>query len=297
VSAYPLIEAEKAEGGNVAKACLLLEVSRSAYYEWSKHRPSRRQLADAELMDKIGEIFDASRGTYGWPRVHAALRRAGFCASRKRVARLMAQAGLVGRCRRKKTRTTFSDSEAKALDLIKRVFGPGTELDRTWVGDITYVRTWEGWLYLASVIDLASRRVVGWAMADHMRAELACDALSMAIANRRPGPGLTFHSDRGSQYTSDDFTKLLKANHITQSFSRPAQCWDNAVAESWFSTLKNELVHRYAWPTRARARRAIFEFIEVFYNRQRLHSSLGMLSPVEYEQNLTVHQHVASQAA
>lgn len=138
MSTYPLIEAEKAEGGNVAKACTLLEVSRSAYYEWSKHRPSRRQLADAELADKIAEVFDASRGTYGWPRVHAALRRGGICASRKRVARLMAQAGLVGRCRRKKTRTTFSDPEAKALDLIKRAFGPGTELDRTWVGDITY---------------------------------------------------------------------------------------------------------------------------------------------------------------
>jgi transposase InsO family protein len=297
MSAYPFIGAEKAEGGNVAKACALMEVSRSAYYEWSKQRPSRRQLADAELLVKVVEVFDASRGTYGWPRVHAALRRAGICASRKRVARLMAQAGLVGRCRRKKTRTTFSDPEAKALDLVRRVFGPGAELDRTWVGDLTYVRTWQGWLYLATVIDLASRRVVGWAMADHMRAELACDALSMALAARRPGPGLIFHSDRGGQYSSDDFTKLLKANSITQSFSRPAQCWDNAVGESWFSTLKTELVHRYAWPTRAQARQAIFEFIEVFYNRQRLHSSLGMLSPVEYEHTLTLHQQSATQAA
>jgi len=297
VSVFPLVEAEKAEGGNVAKCCALMEVSRSAYYEWSKHRPSRRQLADAELMDKIHGIFDASRRTYGWPRVHAALRRAGIRASRKRVARLMSQAGLVGRCQRKKTRTTFSDPEAKALDLVRRAFGPGIELDRTWVGDITYVRTWEGWLYLASVIDLASRRVVGWAMADHMRAELVCDALAMAIANRRPRPGLIFHSDRGSQYGSEEFIKLLKGNSITQSFSRPAQCWDNAVGESWFSTLKNELIHRHAWPTRACARQAIFEFIEVFYNRQRLHSSLGMLSPVEYEETLTIHQHPATQAA
>jgi putative transposase len=199
VSVYPLVEAEKAEGGNVAKCCALMEVSRSAYYDWSKHRPSRRQLADAELLEKIYEVFDASRRTYGWPRVHAALRRAGTCASRKRVARLMAQAGLVGRCQRRKTRTTFPDAEAKALDLVKRAFGPGVELDRTWVGDITYVRTWEGWLYMASVIDLASRRVVGWAMADHMRAELVCDALSMAIGARRLGAGLIFRSDRGSQ--------------------------------------------------------------------------------------------------
>jgi len=297
VSVYPLVEAEKAEGGNVARCCALLEVSRSAYYEWSAHRPCPRQLADAELLVKIEEVFRASRCTYGWPRVHAALRKQGICASRKRVARLMAAAGLVGRCQRKKTRTTFSDPEAKALDLVKRAFGPGVELDRAWVGDITYVRTWEGWLYLASVIDLASRRVVGWAMAEHMRADLVCDALSMALRNRRPAPGLIFHSDRGSQYTSDDFTKLLKDNSVTQSFSRPAQCWDNAVGESWFSTLKNELVHRYAWPTRAHARRAISEFIEVFYNRQRLHSSLGMMSPVEYEESLTLSHPAATQAA
>ncbi len=145
-------------------------------------------------MKKIHDIFEASRRTYGWPRVHAALRRAGTCAGRKRVARLMSQAGLVGRGQRRKTRTTFSGPEAKALDLVKRAFGPGTELDRTWVGDITYVRTREGCLYLASVIDLASRRVVRWAVTDHRRAELACDALSMAIAARRPRPGLIFHT-------------------------------------------------------------------------------------------------------
>jgi putative transposase len=248
-------------------------------------------------MKKIHEIFEASRRTYGWPRVHVALRRVGICATRKRVARLMSHAGLVGRCQRRKTRTTFSDPGAKAIDLVKRAFEPGTELDRTWVGDITYVRTWEGWLYLATVIDLASRRVVGWAMAYHMRAELACDALSMVIAARRPRPGLTFHSDRGSQYSSEQFTKLLKDNSVTQSFSRPAQCWDNAVGESWFSTLKTELVHRYAWPTRAGARQAIFEFIEVFYNRQRLVSSLGMLSPVDYQKTITNHQQPATQAA
>jgi len=154
---------------------------------------------------------------------------------------------------------------AAAVDLVKRAFSPGAvELDRIYVGDITYVWTWEGWMYLASVIDLASRRLVGWSMADHMRSSLVCDALNMALKARRPGPGLVFHSDLGTQYTSAEYRGLLEANSITQSFSRPRQCWDNAVAESWFATLKTELIHRQSWPTRAHARRAIFEFIEGF---------------------------------
>ena len=157
------------------------------------------------------------------------------------------------------------------------------EIDRLWCSDVTYIRTWEGWLYLATVIDVASRRVVGWAMADHMRTELVCDALRMAIHHRRPAPGLILHSDRGSQYTSTVFGDLLDANGIRQSLSRPGQCWDNAVAESFFATLKTELVHMHAWPTRAQARNAIFEFMEVFYNRLRLHSALGYLSPENYQ--------------
>ena len=201
MSVRPFIEAEKAEQhGTVKRACELLEVSRAAYYEWSRQRPSQRQVADDELAGRIQAIYDESRGTYGWPRVHAALRREGVCASRKRVARLMRQRGLIGRCRRRWTTTTISDPEADALDLVRRAFGPGTvELDRIYVGDITYIWTWEGWLYLATVIDLASRRVVGWAMAEHLRAELACDALRMAIDARRPAPGAIFHSDRGTQ--------------------------------------------------------------------------------------------------
>jgi transposase InsO family protein len=201
VSVFPFIEAEKAEqDGNVAKACELLEVSRSAYYDWSRHVPSRRSLDDEALGERIQAIYDRSRGTYGWPRVHRALRREGVHASRKRVARIMRQKGLVGRCRRWWTKTTTPDPEAAAVDLIKRAFGPGTvELDRIYVGDITYIWTWEGWAYLATVIDLASRRVVGWAVADHMRAELVCDALHMALEARRPRPGLVFHSDRGTQ--------------------------------------------------------------------------------------------------
>jgi transposase InsO family protein len=297
VSVFPFIEAEKAgQDGNVAKACELLEVSRSAYYEWSRHVPSRRRLDDDALGERIQAIYDESRGTYGWPRVHRALRREGVCASRKRVARIMRQKGLVGRCRRRWTKTTTPDPEVTAVDMLRRAFGPGTvELDRIYVGDITYIWTWEGWAYLATVIDVASRRVVGWALADHMRAELVCDALRMAIDARRPGPGLIFHSDRGTQYNSTEFRQLLDANKITQSFSRPRQCWDNAVAESWFATLKLELIDRQSWATRAQVRRAVFEFVEVFYNRRRLHSSLDYLSPAEYERQ--IHHRKAAQAA
>jgi putative transposase len=298
VSVYPFIEAEKAEqGGNVVMACRLLEVSRTAYYEWSKHTPSRRQLFDEELGEKIDRVYKASRRTYGAPRIARALRGEGVCVSKKRVARIMAARGLVGRCKRRWKRTTIADPEAtKAADLVKRVFGPGTvELDRIYVGDITYLWTWEGWVYLATVIDLASRRVVGWSMADHMEASLVCDALEMAIDARRPGAGFIFHSDRGSQYTSGEFRKLLAQGGGIQSLSRKGQCWDNAVGESWFATLKEELIYRQSWATRAQVRRAVFEFIEIFYNRQRLHSSLKYLSPAEYESR--IHHHKAAQAA
>lgn len=301
MNVYPFVEAEKAEPeGNVAKACHLLEVSRSAYYQWSNGTPSARELADAELAEKVVDIFTKSRRTYGAPRITTALAEGGIRVGRKRVARLMVLRGLAGRAKRRFKRTTIADpmAESSAIDLIGRVFGPGVrELDTAWCGDITYVRTWEGWLYLATVIDLESRRVVGFAMADHMRASLVCDALEMAITQRRPAPGLIFHADRGSQYTSGKFRKILNERHIIQSLSRPGQCWDNAVAESWFSTLKEELIYRQAWPTRNQARRAIFEFIEVFYNRERLHSSLGNLTPVEYERRRKDQSRTDTQAA
>ncbi len=293
---YRFVEAEKAQRRNVTKACELLEVSTSAFYDWHRHLPSARQLADEQLGERIQGIFDDSRGTYGWPRVHQALRREGIHASRKRVARIMRQKGLVGRCKRRWTKTTFSDPDVAAVDLLKRVFGPGTvEVDRVYVSDITYIWTWEGWLYLATVIDLSSRRVVGWSMADHMRTELVSDALRMAIAARGPAPGLVFHSDRGTQYTSKEFTDLLAEHQMIQSLSRPRQCWDNAVAESFFSSLKLELIDRRAWATRAQVRRAVVDYIEVFFNRRRLHSSLNYLSPAEYETR--IHHHKAAQAA
>jgi len=287
VNVFPFIEAEKAERRNVVKACELLAVSRSAFYEWHKHVPSARQLADEALGERIRAIHEASRGIYGWPRVHRALRDDGVHVGREHVARIMRDNGLVGRCRRRWIKTTISDPDVVAVDLLKRSFRPGTELDRVYVGDITYIRTWEGWLYLATVIDLASRRVVGWAMAEHMRAELVCDALRMAIENRRPAPGAIFHSDRGTQYTSKEFTDLLTDNNMIQSLSRPRQCWDNAVAESFFASLKLECIYRQALPTRRHARRAVFDYIEVFFNRRRLHSALGYQSPANYERKLS----------
>jgi transposase InsO family protein len=289
------IEAEKQAGGNVAKACTLLEVSRSAFYASIDRPPCDRVRRDRELTQAITAYHRASRGTYGAPRILADLRDAGEHVSRKRVARLMAAAGLVGVCARRRKRTTIAGAEARAVNIINRVFGPGNwEIDRAWCGDVTYVRTWQGWAYLATVIDLASRRVVGWAMADKMETSLVEEALRMAIAARRPAPGLIFHADRGSQYTSGDFRRLLAANHLTQSLSRRGQCWDNAVAESWFATYKTELIERVTWPTLARLRSATFDYIEIFYNRQRRHSALAGLSPAHYE---LTKQHPATQAA
>jgi putative transposase len=286
MSRYRFVAAEKVAARVVSKTCAVLEVSRSAYYQWSNQTPSVRQRQDAELGDRIASIHRESRGTYGAPRVHHALRREGVTCGRKRVARLMAARGLAGRFKRRFKQTTIADPAAQSLapDRLQRAFEPGAlALNRVWVGDISYLRTWEGWCYLATVIDLASRRVVGFAVADHMRTSLVLEALRMALKARRPLPGLIFHSDRGSQYTAHEFRQLLAGAKIVQSLSRPRQCWDNAVAESFFSTLKTELIYRQAWPTRAAACHAVFEFIEVFYNRRRLHSSLGYRSPAEYE--------------
>jgi len=289
VNVYPFIEAERVAGaGSVRRACLLLKVSRAAYYASSSGSLCERRLADEELLGRIAAAHKASRGTYGSPRITRALRAVGLRVGRKRVARLMAQRGLAGRARRRTKRTTIADPAAKGrADLLQRDFAPQNhKIDTLWCGDITYVRTWEGWAYLATVIDLSSRRVVGLALADHLRASLAAEALEMALAQRRPARGLVFHSDRGCQYTSAEFRGLLAGHGLVQSLSRPGQCWDNAVAESFFATLKEELLYRGSWPTRVAAKRAIFEYVEVFYNRQRMHSTLGYLTPVAYEARL-----------
>jgi len=227
VSRYRFIAAEQAAGQSAVKACALLKISRSAYHEWTRDTPSKREKSDTELEQRIAGIHKDSRGTYGAPRVHQELRRQGISCGRKRVARLMAKCGLVGRRKRRAQKTTEADANATpvAKDLVQRAFDPRErEPNRAWVGDITYIRTWEGWLYLATVIDLASRRVVGFAMAEHMRASLVCEALTMALKGRRPLPGVIFHSDRGSQYTSREFAALLAAKGVTQSLSRPRQC-------------------------------------------------------------------------
>jgi len=286
VNVYPFIEAEKAGQGKVVRSCALLEVSRAAYYAWSAVDPEERRRGDQELLDAIRDAHTASRGTYGSPRITKALRKRGMRVSRKRIARLMAGQGIVGRARRRRKRTTIADPKiARQIpDLLKRDFAPTAHSrDTVWCSDISYVRTWEGWAYLATVIDLSSRRVVGLAMADHLRTSLVGEALEMALASRRPGAGLIFHSDRGCQYTAGEFRELLGRHGLVQSLARPGQCWDNAVAESFFATLKEELLHRGCWPTRSAARRAIFEYVEVFYNRRRMHSALDYLSPVDYE--------------
>jgi transposase InsO family protein len=286
VNCYPFIEAEKAQRRNVKRACELLKVSRSAYYAARGDEPSGREREDAELAAQITTVHKESKGRYGVPRVHAQLRAEGKRHSRKRVARLMRQSGLQGRAAKRWKKTTVPDPAAAArADRIRRDFtADASKLNTRWCGDITYIATWEGWLYLATVIDIASRRVVGHAMADHLRTELIADALSNAVAVRDPQPGVIFHSDRGCQYTSAAYAALAEENQVTLSVGRTGQCWDNALAESFFSSLKGELTDTRAWPTRARARRAVVEYI-AWYNGTRLHSSLGYRSPADYENN------------
>jgi putative transposase len=296
VKVDPFIEAEEAAGHSVKRCCDLFEVSRAAYYERRRGVPSARELGDQELTEKITAIHTESKGTYGSPRMHRELVKRGVACGRRRVRRLMRRAGLEGRCKKRWRKTTFPDPAAeRAKDLIQRHFGPSSELDRRYVGDLTYVMTWEGWAYLATVIDLASRRVVGWAIADHMRTELVEDALKMAFLSRRPGKGVIFHSDRGSQYVSRDYAALARANGVVLSVGMAGECWDNAVAESFFATIKRELIDTRAWPTRAGLRAAVFDYIEGWYNTRRLHSSLDYMSPAEYE--ALIHYNAVRQAA
>jgi putative transposase len=283
VSVYRFISAEKARTP-VSLACRWLGVSRSGYYEWATRAPSQRALTDAWLTERIRAIYEAHRGVYGAPRIHADLRLAhGVRVSRKRVERLMRAAGISGLVRRKRGRTTIRVSGVRvADDLVERRFRP-TAPNVLWIADVTYLRTWEGWLYLAAVQDAYSRRIVGWSMADHMRSELVVDALGMAVARRRPAPGLIHHSDQGSQYVSLAFGQAARDAGIARSMGSKGDCYDNAVAESFFATLKKELVHRRSWPSRRELTTEVFEYIEAFYNRARRHSTLGYLSPADYE--------------
>ncbi len=296
MTAYRLISAEKARTP-VSMSCRLLGVSRSGYYEWAANVPSARAREDAELIERIQAIHGANRGVYGSPRIHAELVMAhGIRIGRKRVERLMREARISGMVRRKRGRTTISVPGVRvADDLVRRQFRP-VGPNQLWVADVTYLRTWEGWLYLAAVQDAYSRAIVGWSMADHMRKELVIDALQMAVARRRPEPGLIHHSDQGSQYVSLAFGQAARDAGIARSMGSKGDCFDNAVAESFFATLKKELVHRRSWPTRHELTSEVFEYIEAFYNRVRRHSTLGMLAPLEFEDR-TLASHRPSLAA
>ena len=264
--------------------CDVLGVARSSVYEREHREPSRRAVCDSGLILLIKDIHKGSRETYGAPRIHASLAKKGVRCGRKRVARLMRAEGLQGVHRRKKTRTTIRDEHAApAPDLVDRNFtadGP----DRLWVTDITYVWTWEGWLYVAAVLDVFSRRIVGWSMADHLRTELVTDALDMALFVRRPNDGLVLHSDRGCQFTSFAFGRRCEEAGIVPSMGSTGDAYDNSMVESFFATLECELLDRVRFKTKRGARMEIFDYIEGFYNTHRLHSSLGYCSPMEFEE-------------
>jgi putative transposase len=285
VSRYRCVDAQKAAGFPIAAACQAAGVTRSAYYAFTAKRPSQRQQDDARLIGEIRRIHARSHGTYGAPRVTAELRRRGQAVNHKRVERLMRTHGIVGyRPRRRRGLTRPDTAAAPAPDLLGRLFDPD-QPDLAWCGDVTWIPTDEGWLYLASVIDLASRHLLGWSMSAHHDAALVCDALEAAVATRgrRRTPDTIFHSDRGAEYTSSAGIAVCQRLGLRRSMSRTGSCLDNAVAESWFASLKVELTHRQHYRTRAEARTAIFGWI-AWYNRFRLHSTNGYLSPIEWEQ-------------
>ncbi|MDD1611159.1 MAG: IS3 family transposase [Methylococcaceae bacterium] len=267
----------------VTLLCAVLSVTRSAYYAWVKAVQTHKAKQEAELKSVITAAFTKNRAVYGTRRLKKVLEKQGYTASRRRIGRIMQEAQL--RCktkRRFKATTNSKHTLPVAPNQLDRQFNVNKP-DQAYVGDITYIHTQQGWLYLAVVIDLYSRQIVGWSMAEHMKTTLVNDALIMAIWKRKPAKDLLWHTDRGSQYASDSHRKLLKQHGITQSMSRKGNCWDNAVSESFFHTLKTECVNHENYSTREAARKSIFDYIEVFYNRQRLHSSNGYLSPVEFE--------------
>jgi putative transposase len=283
VTRFRFVEQEKARYP-VRILCSALGVSPSGYYAWRSRGPSARERSDAALAAEIRRSHARSRGTHGVPRVHADLAEAGFHVSRKRVARLMARDHLAGVHRRRFVRTTIRDEDAEPFpDLVNRDFtAPGP--DRLWVADITELPTRSGSCYLAAIVDAWSRRVVGWSMATHMRTELVTGALDAAVVRRRPGTDLIHHSDHGAQYTSLAFGRRLRQSGIAASMGSVGDCYDNAMAESFFATLETELTDRSVWANPAEARTAVFEYIEVFYNRIRRHSGLGNLGPEQFEE-------------
>lgn len=287
MSRYACVADQKAAGFPVTTACEIAEVSTSGFYDWSARAaagPTERQLADDALVELIREIFDTAEGAYGVPRIHRELRDAGVVVNVKRVRRLMRLHGMAGRCIRRTCRTTIPGPDGYTIpDLVQRAFTPGAP-DVAWCQDITYIATGEGWLYLASVIDIGSRRMLGYSMADHMRTSLVTDALDAAISARGGNvAGVIAHADRGSQYTSNDYLDHCQRHQLRPSVGRTGVCWDNALAESFWASLKRECIRGRVFPTRAEARRAIFRWI-TWYNTRRLHSSLNHTPPLRWEQ-------------
>ena len=263
--------------------CKVLQVTRQGFQAWLSRGESKRAREDAILVERIRYYHKKGRQAYGSPRILDDLRGEGFDVGLRRVARLMRTHGIVGLPEKKYRVTTNSGHDFPiAPNILRRQFMMSAP-NEAWVTDITYIRTWEGWLYLTVILDLFSRRVVGWSVSTHMRQEIVLDALEMALGRRLPPEGLIVHSDRGIQFASDAHRKMLKANGIVLSMSRKGDCWDNAVAESFFATLKRELIYRYTWRTRAMAKSAIIEYIEMFYNSYRRHSFIGNVSPMEFE--------------
>jgi len=263
--------------------CDILAVSKSGYYAWRRRDHSPREERELKLLRVIEDVHKSSRGTYGSPRVYAQLKGMGHEVGKTKVERTMKKHGIRAKTKRKFRVTTDSKHDLPvAPNLLKRNFSP-EKPNQTWAADITYVWTREGWLFLAVIVDLFSRQVVGWSLDKTMTRELVCSALRQACFRRQPGTGLVFHSDRGSQYCSGDFRQLLHQHRMLQSQSRRANCWDNACVESFFHSLKTEMIYHEDFETRDQARRAIFEWVEAFYNRQRLHSTLGYKSPVDFE--------------
>jgi putative transposase len=282
VSVFRFIATRKAEH-SVKTLCRVLGVSRSGFHAWERRAPSDRELVDAWLGERIREVHDQSRQTYGARRVHAALRHRGIRVGRKRVERLMRTLRLSGLVPKRYRRTTIRVPGVRvAADLVERDFQPAGP-NRLWVADVKYVRSWQGWLYLAAIVDCYSRRVVGWSMRADLEAELVVDALEMAVARRRPRAGLVHHSDQGSQYVSLIFGERCRDAGVQLSTGSKGDAYDNAVAESFFASLEKDLLRRRSFPTRDEARTAVFDYIETFYNPIRLHSTLGYLSPVDYE--------------
>jgi transposase InsO family protein len=268
----------------VSVMCEVFKVSRSGYYAWLRRPESKRKVEDTALSLVIKEIHKESNGEYGSPKVHEELRRRGTRCGRKRVARLMKEDGLKAKTIRKFKATTNSNhSLPVAPNLLNRDFSPA-QPNKAWAADITYIWTSEGWLYLAIVMDLYSRAIVGWSMSERMTRALVVDAFTLAVKRRNPAPGLIHHSDRGSQYASTDFQNILRKYGAICSMSRKGNCWDNAPAESFFGLLKRSLIYHSKYKTRAHARQSIFSYIERFYNRKRIHSSLGYRTPYEVDQ-------------